>query len=63
VVIFVGGLTPDFESEGFDRQSLNLPGRQDEVISRVAKANNNTVVCIQSASYVLYMVYLSLILV
>ena len=29
---------------------MHLPGRQDELISRVGKANRNTVVCIQSVS-------------
>ncbi|KAF8652748.1 hypothetical protein AX16_004245 [Volvariella volvacea WC 439] len=52
VVIYVGGLTPEWESEGFDRPSLKMPGRQDEVIAQVAAANPNTVVCIQAGSAV-----------
>lgn len=52
VVLFIGGLTPEWESEGFDRANLDLPGRQDEVISRLAKVNPNTVVCIQAVSFV-----------
>ncbi|CAA7270155.1 unnamed protein product [Cyclocybe aegerita] len=51
-VIFIGGLTPEWESEGFDRPSLQLPGRQDEVIRRVAQANPRTIVCIQAGSTV-----------
>lgn len=47
-VIYVGGLTPEWESEGFDRPSLQLPGRQDELITKLAQANPNTVVCIQA---------------
>ncbi|KAL0947223.1 hypothetical protein HGRIS_013340 [Hohenbuehelia grisea] len=49
-VIYVGGLTPEWESEGFDRPSLQLPGRQDEVIAKLAAANPNTVVCLQAGS-------------
>ncbi|KAF7964680.1 hypothetical protein HWV62_4193 [Athelia sp. TMB] len=52
VAIIVGGLTPEWECEGFDRPTMHLPGRQDELISRVGKANRNTVVCIQSGSAV-----------
>lgn len=51
-VIFIAGLTPEWESEGFDRPSLQLPGRQDEVITRIAEANPNTIVCIQAGSAV-----------
>jgi len=49
-VLFVAGLTPEWESEGFDRPTLSLPGRQDEVISKIAAANPNTIVCIQAGS-------------
>ena len=47
-VIVVGGLTPEWESEGFDRPSLQLPGRQDELIQKVARANPRTIVCVQA---------------
>lgn len=49
-VLFVAGLTPEWESEGFDRPTLSLPGRQDELISKIAAANPNTIVCIQAVS-------------
>ncbi len=49
-VIIVGGLTSEWESEGFDRPTLDLPGLQDELIARVAKANPKTVVVIQCVS-------------
>ncbi|KAG5220747.1 glycoside hydrolase family protein [Salix suchowensis] len=52
VVIYIGGLTPEWESEGFDRPSLQLPGRQDELITKLSRANPNTVVCIQAGSAV-----------
>ena len=56
MVIFVGGLTPEWESEGFDRPTLSMPGRQDETIARLAEANPKTVVCIQAVSLLFYLV-------
>ncbi|KAL6309197.1 putative beta-glucosidase from glycoside hydrolase family GH3 [Sparassis latifolia] len=52
VVIIIAGLTPEWESEGFDRPDLKMPGRTDELIARVAKANPNTIVCLQAGSAV-----------
>jgi len=52
VVVLVAGLSPDWESEGFDRPTLDMPKRTNELISRVAKANPNTVVCLQAGSAV-----------
>ncbi|TFK42861.1 glycoside hydrolase family 3 protein [Crucibulum laeve] len=51
-VVIVAGLSPEWESEGFDRPTLQLPGLQDKLITRVAKGNPNTVVCIQAGSAV-----------
>ncbi|KAI0315538.1 glycoside hydrolase family 3 protein [Amylostereum chailletii] len=51
-VVVIGGLTPEWESEGFDRPTLGLPGLQDELIKRVSEANANTVVVIQAGSAV-----------
>jgi beta-glucosidase len=48
VVIVVGGLSSDWESEGFDRPTLKLPGAQNELIAAVASANPKTVVVIQA---------------
>lgn len=50
VVIAVVGLNHEWESEGFDRPTLSMPGRQDELIKTVSKANKNTVVVIQAVS-------------
>ena len=50
VVIAVVGLNGDWETEGYDRTTLALPGRTDELVSRVAKANPNTIVVTQSVS-------------
>ncbi|KAJ4488261.1 glycoside hydrolase family 3 protein [Lentinula aciculospora] len=49
-VVFIGGLTSEWESEGFDRPSLDLPGLQAELITKLAAANSNTIVCIQAGS-------------
>ena len=38
VAIVVVGTTEEVESEGFDRATLDLPGRQDELVRRVAAA-------------------------
>ncbi|KDR81345.1 hypothetical protein GALMADRAFT_221203 [Galerina marginata CBS 339.88] len=51
-VVLVGGLSPEWESEGFDRPSLQLPGRQEQLFTKVAQANPCTVVCIQAGSAV-----------
>ncbi|MCX7680612.1 MAG: glycoside hydrolase family 3 C-terminal domain-containing protein [Anaerolineae bacterium] len=44
VAIVFGGMPTGYESEGRDRPHMNLPGRQDELIRAVARANPNTVV-------------------
>lgn len=48
--IIIAGLTHEWESEGFDRESMSLPGRQDELIARVAAANPNTIVVLNAGS-------------
>lgn len=48
VVVVVAGLSPEWESEGFDRPTMDMPGRQNELVARVGKANPNTVVCLQA---------------
>ncbi|WP_033261599.1 beta-glucosidase H [Amycolatopsis vancoresmycina] len=50
VAVVVVGTTAEVESEGFDRTSLALPGRQDELVTRVARANPNTVVVVNAGS-------------
>jgi beta-glucosidase len=46
--VVVVGTTEEIESEGFDRASLALPGRQDELVRRVAAANPRTVVVVNT---------------
>jgi beta-glucosidase len=53
VAVVVVGTTEEVESEGFDRESLALPGRQDELVRRVAQANPHTVVVVNSGAPVL----------
>ena len=48
----VAGLTREWESEGFDRENMKLPGAQDELIARVAAANPRTVVVVNTGSAV-----------
>ncbi len=48
VAIVVVGSADGTESEGYDRDNMELPGRQDELVRRVAAANPNTVVVINS---------------
>ncbi|MFI6882105.1 beta-glucosidase H [Streptosporangium canum] len=50
VAVVVASTTPEVESEGFDRTGLALPGRQDELIARVAGANPRTVVVVNAGS-------------
>ena len=44
------GLDGSWETEGYDRRSLSLPGRQDELVEAVASANPNTVVVLNAGS-------------
>jgi beta-glucosidase len=47
------GTNGDWESEGVDRWGLDLPGRQDELVREVARANPNTIVLLQTGGPVL----------
>ncbi len=50
VAVVVVGTSSDFETEGEDRTSFSLPGRQDDLVARVAAANPNTVVVVNAGS-------------
>lgn len=50
VAVVVVGTTGEWESEGDDRPDMDLPGRQDELVRRVAAANPATVVVVNAAS-------------
>jgi len=52
VAVLVVGVDAEWESEGYDRQTMDLPkdGSQDRLVEAVLKANPNTVVVNQSGS-------------
>ncbi|HEX4778526.1 MAG TPA: glycoside hydrolase family 3 C-terminal domain-containing protein, partial [Acidimicrobiia bacterium] len=50
VVIVVAGTTNEWESEGHDRDSMDLPAGQDDLIARVVAANPDTVVVLNTGS-------------
>ena len=50
VVVLVASLNYEWEAEGFDRVDMKLPGAQNELIDRVAKANKNTIVVLNVGS-------------
>lgn len=50
VAVVVAGLTHEWESEGFDRPDLALPGDQAALIEAVAEAQPNTVVVLTAGS-------------
>ena len=52
VALVFAGMPAGFESEGFDRAHLYLPGCQNALISAVAAANPNTVVILHNSSAV-----------
>lgn len=52
-VILFAGLSGEWESEGEDRETMDLPPHTDELIEAVLEANRNTVIVIQSGTPVL----------
>jgi beta-glucosidase len=50
VAVVVVATTEEVESEGFDRRSLSLPGRQDDMVAAIAAANPRTVVVVNAGS-------------
>ncbi len=51
VVVFVG-TNGDHETEGRDRADLRLPGRQDELVERIAAVNPRTIVVVNAGGIV-----------
>lgn len=49
-VIICAGLNADWETEGLDREGMDLPPPMDQLISAVAAANPRTVVVMQSGT-------------
>ncbi len=50
LVVLVVGSNVEWESEGFDRDSFELPGRQNELIDAVLGVNRNTVVVVNAGA-------------
>jgi beta-glucosidase len=50
LVVIIASLNSEWESEGFDRVDMKLPGKQDELVKKIAKANKNTIVVLNVAS-------------
>ncbi len=50
VAVVVVGTDDEWESEGFDRRSMDLPGEQDALIRSVAAANPRTVVVVNAGA-------------
>jgi beta-glucosidase len=50
VAIVFAGLPPEYESEGFDRTSLDMPESHNRLIEAVAAANPNTVVVLHAGA-------------
>ena len=50
VSIVVVGTNDDWESEGWDRDDIDLPGKQDILIHEVAKVSKRTIVVINAGS-------------
>jgi len=50
VVILIASLNTEWESEGFDRVDMKLPGAQNKLIKQIIKANKNTIVVVNTGS-------------
>jgi beta-glucosidase len=50
IVILCLGTSSEWESEGFDRPDLQLPGKQVELLEKVVAANPNTVVVLNTGA-------------
>jgi len=49
-VVLVLGTNPDWESEGHDRSTLDLPGAQDELVRAVVAANPNSAIVMNAGA-------------
>ncbi|KAG6822449.1 hypothetical protein H0H93_005581, partial [Arthromyces matolae] len=60
VTIAIVGLNGDWEAGGYDRTTLALPGRTDELVEEVLAVNPNTIVVTQSVSIFGFCSYMAL---
>jgi len=49
-VIIVCGLPDEYESEGYDREHLSIPNKQDFLINQISKINRNIILVLQIGS-------------
>ncbi|OJD30775.1 beta-glucosidase [Diplodia corticola] len=49
-VVIIAGLNGDWESEGYDRRHMSLPGHTDALIAAVCAANPSTAIVLQSGT-------------
>ncbi|KAK4688194.1 beta-glucosidase, partial [Tremellales sp. Uapishka_1] len=50
VAIVIVGTSADWECEGFDRKTMDLPGSADELVKRILAKNHNTIVVTNSGA-------------
>lgn len=50
VVLIMAGLPETYESEGFDREHMDMPRSHNELIERIGEVNKNTVVILSAGS-------------
>jgi beta-glucosidase len=50
VAVVVVGLNGDFESEGYDRKHMDLPGTSNKLVSEIIKANPKTIIVNQTGT-------------
>lgn len=50
VAVVMVGTNDEWETEGFDRTTMDLPGRQDELVRRVVEVNPRTAVIVNAGS-------------
>ncbi|KAK6461969.1 beta-glucosidase [Scheffersomyces coipomensis] len=53
-VVIVAGLSKEWESEGFDRPDMEIPGYTNQLIEEIVKVNPNVIVVNQSGSPVTF---------
>lgn len=49
-VVLFAGLPDHYESEGFDRKSIDMPANQNRLISEIANVNQNVIVVLHNGS-------------
>ncbi len=52
IVLLCVGLTENYESEGMDRNTLNLPENQNRLITEISKVNQNVIVILSGGAVI-----------